>query len=86
MLCNGIFVDNIDSLELSVNPAQQLLQTLHSAVHFIVFHPVHDLVLLRQNVGGKVLGHRVARERLEDALVEGAECGLDPDAVLDHDS
>ena len=31
---------------------------------------------MRQNIGGEVLRDEVARERLEDVLVEGAECGF----------
>ena len=32
---------------------------------------------MRQNIGGEVLSDEVARERLEDVLVEGAECGFE---------
>ena len=41
---------------------------------------------MRQNIGGKVLGCEVARERLEDVLVEVAKCGFDLVIRLDHDS
>ena len=70
----------------SDNPAQKLLKTLLSANHFIWLRPFHDQILLRQKVGGEVLGRGVAREWLEDALIEGAECGFDLSIVLDDHS
>ena len=70
----------------SIDPAQKLAHALFSANQFFRFYSNQDLVLMRQNIGGKVLGCEVARERLEDVLVEVAKCGFDLVIRLDHDS